>query len=368
MRSKGAVDVGAIARRVRRRRAHRTPPGCGWQGTHRRGHASISARSRLLRASRRASPRSMLTASSSSTSRRADVARRRGAWRGARSASARSATPARSTRWRPACWRWSSAGHPAGAVPVRRRTRTTRRRSRSAATPTPTMPPADDRRRIAGAPDAASARRRARGVPRDVAQTAAGLLGEEDRRRGRAYQLARREPRRLALTAGAGRRCHELDAAGLRRRRAPRLATAGVRRVLRAVARPRPRRGARDRRRPGGAAPDASPAPFGARARRCRRGSSRPAARRGRRRRGRYRSRDCCRTARPTPDRRRSRPPCAAPRDGPARPRAGPTSPPACRGLRGRRSGDLLAAWRCPRYGPVVFCTPPWFWANIEGS
>ncbi len=59
---------------------------------------------------------------------------------GARSARARSATPARSTRWPPACWCSASRARPGCSPSSSASTRRTRRRSASGPRPTPTTP------------------------------------------------------------------------------------------------------------------------------------------------------------------------------------------------------------------------------------
>ena len=121
-----------------------------------------------------------------------DVARRRCRRAAMLCTSDASATPARSTRWPPACCRWHAAEPRASCGSSSPRTRTTRPRSGSASRPTPTTSPAPKpaapivclTRDAVEAALAVAARR--------VSADAAGVLGEEGRGR-RAYARARRD-------------------------------------------------------------------------------------------------------------------------------------------------------------------------------
>ena len=189
---------------------------------------------------------------------------------------------------------------------------------------------------------------------------AAGLLREEGgRRTGLCPHTAEpgaKHPRCRPVPVV----CHELDPDRLRRR-ASQPAAAGVGGVLRAVAGPRPRAGARVRRRAGVAATDAVRRVRGGRGSAVRRAghaeAPRPLA-------GHLVPLDRLLPRRPVVDAvGRDRGPRATRYGHPGTGLAGgfPPGAPAS-----TRTGGCWH-WRCPRNGPG-FCTPPWFWANIDDS
>ena len=151
---------------------------------------------------------------------RAHVPRRRRRWRGARFGARVGHTGTLDPLATGVLPLVRRACHPAGPVHERRRRRPTRRRSPSAARPTPTTPPGETTRGDRATPRRRGARGGAgRGAARPPAPDAAGLLGQEDRRRGRASP----RPARHARRPGAGRRRGaRSDAARRRRRRGPR--------------------------------------------------------------------------------------------------------------------------------------------------
>ena len=112
LRSKGAVDVGAIAK-ARGGGGHRNAAGCGARGTLERGAARDPRRARGRRG--HGAGAGVTTSSRRRPGRRqalrTDLARRGRRWPGGRSARG-SVTPAPSTRWPAACCRWSSAAPP----------------------------------------------------------------------------------------------------------------------------------------------------------------------------------------------------------------------------------------------------------------
>ena len=137
-----------------------------------------------------------------------DVARRRRPRAAGSRARARSATPARSTRWRPACWCSASAGRPgcSGTWPRPTRVRRhdpARRRPRSPTTPRArSSRPADasglDRgRHRPCAPRRAHRRHRAGAV---------GRVGDQGQRQARLRAGPRRRGGRAAAASGHGRR------------------------------------------------------------------------------------------------------------------------------------------------------------------
>ena len=105
LRSKGDIDIGAVAKEFGGG-GHKNAAGCTVTG------AIDVLQKHVRREDRRAieGSRSMDGVLVIDKPAGPDLARRRRARRGARSASGGSATPARSIRWRPACCRSSSAG------------------------------------------------------------------------------------------------------------------------------------------------------------------------------------------------------------------------------------------------------------------
>ena len=206
-------------------------------------------------------------------------------------APAGSATPARSTRWRPACSCWASTGARSCSPSSSAATSRMPPRSVSAWRPSPTTPRARRPRRSASTTCRPSRRRCPAAV---AALTGRHPAGAERRQRhqgqGRAQLHARpsgrhgrpagaagdgeplRRPRRAA--GHATRRGRSPDRRRRRRRRGRRVV-----RHLRPRARPRPRRGARRRRAPDGA-PAYAGGPLRARRTRCRSTTSRPRPRR----------------------------------------------------------------------------------------
>ena len=259
MRSKGDIDIGAVAKEFGGG-GHKNAAGCTVDAVaHRRRCRSDSFdRQKTDRAIATRAHRCIdMDGCSSSTSRRPDLARRRRARAARRSASSASATPARSIRWPPACCR-SSLGRATRLArflsasdksyeavdPPRRRDRHVRRararrsgrrrgaRCRRARRST--------RRSTRSAARSCSSRRRSR---RRRSTAAAATSSRAARAPCRASRRAR--PAAPALPAPVTVTAHAIDV--LERRRRPRDAARRLLgRLLRPVAGARPRRAARD--------------------------------------------------------------------------------------------------------------------------
>ena len=255
MRSKGAIDVGAVAKEFGGG-GHKNAAGCTVAGDYRRREPRCSKpsrrhgrRPRVEAEARRPHDRrqplpARLTASSSSTSRRPDLARRRRLARRAPSASRASATPARSIRWRPACCRCSSAARRASrssSVSDEKRyeavVRFGHRDDTYDAEGTPIGPRSARALPTRGALDAALDAFRGTSMQTPAGFSAKKVDGD------RAYDLRARARSAVALApvpVTRARRWRSLEFDGRRRDAARDL----LGRLLRAVAGPRPRRGA----------------------------------------------------------------------------------------------------------------------------
>ena len=267
-RRRRATGGSACARRARSTSArsprpvggggHSNAAGCGGAGLARRGAPRVPRRARRggrpRRRERSALRRS--TACSSWTSRPGPTSHDVVAGGAAQLGERGSATPARWIRWPPASWRWcvGRATRLAQFLTRRRedlrgdgrlrpRDRHLRRRRRDHCR---------DRRSV---PTPSALGRAGRGAAGAPSADAAGLLGQEDRRRAGAYAWPG-ATRRSTPAPVDGRRFTRLTLLGFDGAEA-RLRLRVSAGLLRALAGPRPGPAARHRRPPGGAAADA---------------------------------------------------------------------------------------------------------------